>query len=181
MTHFKKKNKKSKSKFRNWFFDLKWKNEFQKIYFIFHIWLLNWKKKNEKKLFLNLFWFKINLKKQKSKFSNSFFNFKSKNKSQKVLSFFNFGYEIENEIFKISFVFKSKNELYFRYTHSDWLPFSYQKEFWFEFLTPSFVFHFHEKMKDEIQFVFRFLFSWRNWKRNYLKISRLTLWLFSQV
>ena len=134
------------------------KTNFKKYIFIFHIWLLNWKKKNEKKLFLNLFWFKINLKKQKSKFSNSFFNFKSKNKSQKVLSFFNFGYEIENEIFKIRFVFKSKNELYFRYTHSDWLPFSYQKEFWFEFLTPSFVFHFMKKWKAKYSSFFVFYF-----------------------
>ena len=48
-----------------------------------------------KKIFLNLFWFKINFKKQKSKFSNSFFDFKSKIEFQKVLSFPNFGYEIE--------------------------------------------------------------------------------------
>ena len=67
MTHFKKK-KKSKSKFRNCFFDLKWKNEFQKN--IFH--------------FSHLI---IELKKEKRK------------------------------IFKIRFAFKSKNELYFRYTN----------------------------------------------------------------
>ena len=36
-------------------------------------------------------------------------------------------------------------------------------------------------MENEIQLVFRFLFSWRNWKTNYLNRSRLTLWLFSQV
>ena len=79
-----------KSEFRNSLFDLKWKIEFQKIYFIFQIWLKHWKRKNEKKYsFLTLFWFKINFKKQISKFLNSFF------------------------------VFKSKNELYFRYTDSD--------------------------------------------------------------
>ena len=56
-------------------------------------WFDFWKTK--KKLFLNLFWLKINFKKQKLKFWNSFFDFKSKNGFQKVLSFFNFGYEIE--------------------------------------------------------------------------------------
>ena len=44
---------------------------------------------------LNLFWFKTDFKKQKSKFSNSFFDLKSKNKFQKILSFFNFCFEIE--------------------------------------------------------------------------------------
>ena len=44
---------------------------------------------------MNLFSFKTNFKKQKSKFSNSFFDFKPKNEFQKVLSFFNFVYEIE--------------------------------------------------------------------------------------
>ena len=42
-----------------------------------------------------------------------------------------------------------------------------------------------KKMENEIQFIFRFSFSWRNWKTKYLNISlnrsRLTLWLFSQV
>ena len=49
----------------------------------------------KKKVFWNLFRFKISFKKQKAKYSNSFFDFKSKNEFQKVLSFFNFGYEIE--------------------------------------------------------------------------------------
>ena len=38
-----------------------------------------------------------------------------------------------------------------------------------------------KKMENEIQFIFRFSFSWRNWKTKYLNRSRLTLWLFSQV
>ena len=64
---------------------------------------------------------------------------------------------------------------------NNWLPFSYLTNFYFEFLMRSFVFHFHKKMKNEIQFIFRSSFSWRKWKKNYLKISRLTLWLFSQI
>ena len=40
---------------------------------------------------------------------------------------------------------------------------------------------FSEFLPNEIQFSFRFSFSWRNWKKNYVKRSRLTLWLFSQV
>ena len=33
----------------------------------------------------------------------------------------------------------------------------------------SLVFHFHKKtMENEIQFIFRFSFSWRNWKLKYL-------------
>ena len=47
---------------------------------------------------------------------------------------------------------------------------------------PAFVFYFHKKLKNEIQFIFRFSFSWGNWKKNYLKRSRLTfLWLYSQA
>ena len=119
-----------KFQFRNSLFDLKWKNESQKISFISQIWLTHWKRKNEKKIFwlyfdltlswrrplphrnqsIDLFcksvdWFlhdngprqervKTNFKKQKSKFWNSFFDFKSKNEFQKVLSFFNFCYQI---------------------------------------------------------------------------------------
>ena len=84
---------KRKFQFRNSLFDLKWKNEFQKISFIFQIWLKHWRRKNV--FFFTLFWFKTNFKKQNSKFSNSFFDFKSKNKFQKVLSFLNFAYETE--------------------------------------------------------------------------------------
>ena len=138
------------------FFDLKWKNEFQKIYFIFHIWLLNWKKKNEKKpCFLNLFWFKINFKKEKSKFSNSFFDSMSKNEFQKIISFFSFGYEIEKwKIFKIRFVFKSKNELYFRYM-------DYHK--WFSDFQNSWTL----KFKFEVCFSF-FILIWKTKNQIYL-------------
>ena len=36
-------------------------------------------------------------------------------------------------------------------------------------------------MENDKQFIFRLPFSWRNWKNNYLKRSRLILWLFSQA
>ena len=64
---------------------------------------------------------------------------------------------------------------------NNWLPISFWIGFYFEFLMPSFVFHFHKKMENKIQFIFRFSFSIRNWKANYLRRSRLTLWLLSQV
>ena len=64
---------------------------------------------------------------------------------------------------------------------NNWLPISFWIGFYFEFLMPSFAFHFHKKMENKIQFIFRFSFSWRNRKTNYLRRSRLTLWLLSQV
>ena len=42
-------------------------------------------------------------------------------------------------------------------------------------------FSFSSKMENEIQFVFRFPFSWRNWKTNNLNISKLTSWILSQI
>ena len=93
---------------------MKWKNEFQKISFIFEISFMHWKRKHEKKIFLKLFWFKTNFKKQKSKFLSSFFDFKSKNEFHKVLSFFNFFYEIEKwkmKIFQNSFCFEIKKRI----------------------------------------------------------------------
>ena len=66
---------------------------------IFHFSNLIIESKNEKrkKNFLNLFLFQTDFKKQKSKFSNSLFDFKSKTEFQKILSFFDFCFEIENE------------------------------------------------------------------------------------
>ena len=80
-----------KFQFRNSLFDLKWKNESQKISFIPQIWLKHSKRKNEKNSIL--IWNQF--QKTKIKILNSLFDFKSKNEFQKVLSFFNFGYEIE--------------------------------------------------------------------------------------
>ena len=100
------------------------------------------------KFFLNLFWFKTKFEKRKSNFSNSFFDFKSKSEFQKVLSFFNFGYEIEKwkkeKFFKICFVFKSKDELYFRYTN-------YKTKWFFDFQNDW-------TLKLKMKFVLRFSF-----------------------
>ena len=94
--------------------------------FIFHIWLLNWKKKNEKKLF----WFKIyfDLKSiSKNKNQNFGIHFLTLNQKMNFKKFFQFSILVMNlknekrrKIFKIRFVFKSKNELYFRYTDLTW-------------------------------------------------------------
>ena len=105
----------------------------------------------------NLVWFKTNFKKQKSKFLNSFFDFKSKNEFQRVLSFFNFDYETEKWKMKNSqnsFCFEIKKRIILS-VHV--------------FIFNAFIrFSFSQKMENEIQFVFRFSFSWRNWKTNYL-------------
>ena len=64
--------------------------------------------------------FKTNFKNKKLK--------KSKNEFQKIRSFFSFDNEIEKRVmknFKIRFVFKSKNELYFRY--KDYFDFCFLK------------------------------------------------------
>ena len=169
MTHFKNKNKKSKSKFCNSFFDLKWKNDFQKISFIFEIWLMHWKRKHEKKK--NCFepiLISNQLQRTKMKLFEFIFWYQIKKEFPKGLSFCNFCYEIEKWNMKI---------------FHNLLCFEIKK--WMillaDGLIPSLVFHFDKKMENEIQFVFLFSFWWRNWKTNNLKISRLTLWLFSQV
>ena len=64
--------------------------------------------------------FKTNFKNKKLKIS--------KNEFQKIRSFFSFDNEIEKRVmknFKIRFVFKSKNELYFRY--KDYFDFCFLK------------------------------------------------------
>ena len=114
-----------KFQFRNSLFDLKWKNEFQKISFIFQSWLKHWKRKNEKKPF---FWLYFHLKpiskiakNQKIKNQNFQIHFLISNQKINFRKFFHFSIlfmKLKNEkwkIFKIRFVFKSKNELYFRF------------------------------------------------------------------
>ena len=96
---------------------------------------------------------------------NSFFDLIIKTKNKKKI--------------KTLFHFKAKIECPFWPT--GWLPFSCLIDFYFEFLMSSFVFHFHKKMEKEIQYIFRFSFSWRNWKMKYLTRSRLTLWLLSRM
>ena len=108
-----------KFQFRNSLFDLKWKNEFQKISFIFQSWLKHWKRKNEKKTF---FWLYFHLKPiSKNKNQNFQIHFLISNQKINFRNFFHFSIlfmKLKNEkwkIFKIRFVFKSKNELYFRF------------------------------------------------------------------
>ena len=64
-------------------------------------------------------WSKTNFKKQKLKYFNSFFELKSKNKFPKkylIFQFWFWNWKTKNEEFsKFIFVFKSKNESYFRY------------------------------------------------------------------
>ena len=76
-----------KWKFCDLLFDLKWKNEFQKISFIFQIWLMHLKRKNENKSFSLHF-------DLKSVPKNKNWNFRI-HEFQNVLSFSNSGYEIE--------------------------------------------------------------------------------------
>ena len=122
MTHFKNEHEKQTSKFCNSFFNLKRKKEFQKISFIFQIWLLNWKRKNEKK---NCFWIHFNLKPISTNKNQNFrIHFLMSNQIMNFKKFYGFSIllmKLKNEkwkTFKICFVFKSKNELYFRYTDS---------------------------------------------------------------
>ena len=145
--------RKTKSKIQNFvihFFIWNDKTNFKKYlsFFKFDYWIE--KRKTKKK-------FKINFQKQKSKFSNSFFDFKSKNEFQRVLSFFNFDYETEKWKIKNSqnlFCFEIKKRIILS-VHV--------------FIFNAFIrFSFSQKMENEIQFVFRFSFSWRNWKTNYL-------------
>ena len=104
-------NKKSKSKFRNSIFDLKWKNKFQKISFIFQIWLMHWKRKHETQIFLNLFWFKTY---SKSKNQNFWIHFSISNQKMNFIKFFHFSIffmKLKNEkwkFFKIRFGFEIK-------------------------------------------------------------------------
>ena len=107
-----------KFQFRNSLFDLKWKNEFQKISFIFQIWLMHWKRKNVK----NFFWLYFDLKPiSKNKNQNFWIRFLISNQKINFKKFFHFSIlfmKLKNEpwkIFKICFAFKSKNELYFQY------------------------------------------------------------------
>ena len=57
--------------------------------------------------------------------------------------------EIQNFIVRFCFYLNMKNKIQI-------LEFSCLKEFYFEFLIPSFVFHFHKKKENKLQFVFRF-------------------------
>ena len=95
------------------------KSILKKRSFIFKIWLLNWKRKKEK----IFFWIYFDLKPiSKDKNQNFRIHFLISNQVMNFKKFFGFSIlvmKLKNEKwknFKIRFVFKSKNELYFRYT-----------------------------------------------------------------
>ena len=90
------------------------KKRISKNIFDFSNLIIELKNEKRKKYFLNLFWFKTDFKKQKSKFLSSFFDFKSKNELQKILSFFNFRFQIEKwkmRNFQNSFCFLIKKRI----------------------------------------------------------------------
>ena len=127
---------------------MKWKNEFQKISLIFQIWLLNWKMKNGEKNFWICFDLKPISKNKNQNFRIHFLIWNQKINFKKFFHFSIFVLKLKNEkwkIFKIRFVFKSKNKLYFRYT--DWIGF-----------ISNFVFQFIKKTKWVLRYVAETLF-----------------------
>ena len=133
------------------------KNIFHLSFFTFDYWIE--KRKTKKTCFWIYFDLKPIWKSKNQIFGIHFLISNQKMNFKKSFHFSILVMKLKNEkrkIFKIRFVFKSKNELYFWYT--DWLPFSSLIDFFFEFLITSFVFRFHKKMEKTIQFVFRFTF-----------------------
>ena len=113
---------------------------------------MNWKVKNEKKkIILNLFCLKPI---SKDKNQNFQFQFLISNQKMNFYKFFLFSIlvmKLKNEkwkIFKIRFVFKSKNELYFRYT-------DYKTNWFFDFQNNRIL-----KFKFEVCFSF-FILIWK--------------------
>ena len=123
-----------KLQFRNSLFDLKWKIEFKKASFIFQFWLINKKVKNEKKK--NFFKIYFDLKPvSKNKVQNFRIHFLIWNQKMNFKKLFPFSVLVMKlkkekwKSFKIRFIFKSKNELSFRYMDS--FNFSRLKHFLF--------------------------------------------------
>ena len=89
-----------KFQFRNSLFDLKWKNESQKISSISQIRLKHWKRKNEKKIF---FWLYFDLKPiSKNKNQNFRIHFLISNQKMNFKKFFHFSILfMKNEKWKI--------------------------------------------------------------------------------
>ena len=87
----------------------------------FLILIIKWKTKNKNKVFLNLFWFKTNFKKPNQNFRIHFSIWNQKMNFKKFFHFSILVMKLKNgkwKFFKIRFLFKLKNELYFRYTDS---------------------------------------------------------------
>ena len=118
------------------------------------------KKETWKKLFLYLFWFKTNFKKTKIKIFEFIFRFQIKkwiSKSSFIFQFLLSNWKMKNENFS-KFVLFWNQKTNYTFGTRIWLPFSCLIDSFFEFFIPSFVFHFHKKMENEIQSVFRFSF-----------------------
>ena len=107
------------------------KTNLKKISFISQIWLKHWKRKKTKKNFWLFFDLKPILENKNQNFR---IHYLISNQKMNFIKFFHFSIlvmKLKNEkwkLFKIRFVFKSKNELYFRYT--DWFKFHFS--FFFE-------------------------------------------------
>ena len=146
------------------FFDLKWKNEFQKIYFIFHIWLLNWKEKNKK----NCFWIYSDLKSiSKNKNQNFRFHFLISNQKINFKKFFHFStlvMKLKNEKFSKFVFFLSKKT---SYTFSTWI----KTVFWIYFDLKSI-----SKNKNQN---FRIHFLIPSQKINFKKFFHFSIWLWN--
>ena len=157
------------------FFDLKWKNEFQKIYFIFHIWLLNWKTKNEKKLFLNLFWFKINFKNKNQNFRIHFLISSQKMNIRKFLHFSILVMKLKNKTEKFSkfvlFLNQKTNYTFgTRIKNCIWISkFDLNKD-----QNLSFIFYFLKKLKIEEQIRFCEKFRWCDWSEECLGTEKIS-------
>ena len=135
---------------------MKWKNEFQKISFIFHIWKLNWKMKNEKFFFWICFDLKPISKNKNQNFRIHFLIWNQKINFKKFFHFSIFVLKLKNEkwkIFKIRFVFKSKNELYSRYTDYVLFHFNFKLKIKWHFRCTDYRFRFLKRIQIQI---FRF-------------------------
>ena len=126
-------NRKIKNKIQNFVIRfLIWneKTNFKKYlpFFKFDYWIEKWKTK--KKIILNLFCLKPISKDKNQNFQFHFLISNQKLNFYKFVLFSILVMKLKNEkwkIFKIRFVFKSKNELYFRYTDSDSMAFLFSK------------------------------------------------------
>ena len=135
---------------------MKWKNEFQKISLIFQIWLLNWKMKNGKKNFWICFDLKPISKNKNQNFRIHFLIWNQKMNFKKFFHFSIFVLKLKNEkwkIFKIRFVFKSKNELYSRYTDYVLFHFNFKLKIKWHFRCTDYRFRFLKRIQIQI---FRF-------------------------
>ena len=109
------------------------KTKFQKASFIFQIWLLNEKMKNGKTIFLFYFDLKPISKNKNQNFQIHFLIWNQKMNFEKFFLFSILVIKLKNEkwkYLKVCFIFKSKSELYFRYTDFSSFNISYYMKKW---------------------------------------------------